>query len=104
MIAKILSLLFPPRLPGQVRDWDARVPDAELDDSWAGPAKRKRYRDGIERHFAENIHPIHRINFDQYHTQLMYAQIEMAAVEKDLIAQGYVNTIHDCWEKPSEDA
>ena len=35
--------------------------------------------------------------------QFEHAYAEMMAIELDLIARGYVNTIHDCWEIPPED-
>jgi hypothetical protein len=54
MISRLLALLFPPRLPSQIPDWFERVECHAIEEGSAGPAKRKRYRDGIERWFAEN--------------------------------------------------
>ena len=53
MIALVLSLLFPPRLPGPVRDWAERVDSDFVEQGWAGNVKR-RYRDGRDRYFTEN--------------------------------------------------
>ena len=55
MIERILSQLFPPRLPGRVSDWGAREEFFEYELKPAcGPARRKKdYENGIERHFAE---------------------------------------------------
>jgi hypothetical protein len=52
MIARILSWLFPPALPGKVRDWEERAVVEHPEQGWAGNVKR-RYRDGIERYFTE---------------------------------------------------
>ena len=38
----------------------------------------------------------------QWNQQLRHAEAEIAALEQDLRKQGYVNTIHDCWELPEE--
>lgn len=43
-----------------------------------------------------------RAPWTQYEQQLRYAAAEIAALEQDLRKQGYVNTIHDCWELPEE--
>jgi hypothetical protein len=102
MFAWILSKLFPPVLPGYVRDWGEREEFWPHEEGSAGPARRKKYRDGIERYFAENSQPIptrYLASSRAMNAQLRYAEIQIAAIEKDLIAQGYVNTIHDCWEK-----
>lgn len=52
MLARLLSLLFPPRLPNAVEDWEPPA-DPRQEQGWAGNRKRKPYRDGIARHFAE---------------------------------------------------
>jgi hypothetical protein len=39
----------------------------------------------------------------QYAEQLRRAEIFMAEFIKRLEAEGYVNTIHDCWEKSDDD-
>lgn len=52
MITQALSMLFPPSLRslGRLRVEE----DAEFDEQGqAGPVREKKYRDGIERHFAE---------------------------------------------------
>lgn len=54
MIAKLLSILFPPKLPTQVPDWFERVEYHAVEEGSAGTVKRKRYKNGIERHYAEN--------------------------------------------------
>jgi hypothetical protein len=53
MIAWLLSKLFPPRLPGKIRDWEERIEADKNEQGWAGNVQRH-YRDGIERYFAEN--------------------------------------------------
>ena len=52
MIAQLLSVLFPPRLPGHVRDWTLRFDPSVDEQGSAGPARPKQFRDGIERYFA----------------------------------------------------
>ena len=53
MIARILSLLFPPKLPGRIESWEPPAsPLAEQ--GCAGPVKLKKYKDGIARYLAEN--------------------------------------------------
>jgi len=54
MFARLLSILFPPRLPGHIRDWGERSEPIHEEQGSASPARRKKYRNGIERHFAEN--------------------------------------------------
>jgi hypothetical protein len=55
VVARVLAFLFPPKLPGRVEGWQDRVEAAVPQESGqAGPARRKQYRNGIERHFAEN--------------------------------------------------
>jgi hypothetical protein len=53
MIARILSLLFPPRPLGRVRDWEERIDPRPLfeEQGWAGNVRH--LRTGIDRHFAE---------------------------------------------------
>lgn len=53
MIAWLLSKLFPPILPGHVRDWSEREEFWPREEGSAAPARPKKYRDGIDRHFAE---------------------------------------------------
>lgn len=108
MISRILSWLFPPVLPGYVRDWSEREEYWPHEEGSAEPPKLKKYRDGIDRHFAEQGLSIgtpvwQRESFTtfmaRHSLQLHNAEKEIAAVEKDMLAQGYTNTIHDCWEK-----
>jgi len=40
---------------------------------------------------------------DQMTAQLVNGQKQMRELEAKLVADGYVNTIHDCWEKPEPD-
>lgn len=105
MIAFILSKLFPPRLPGPISDWDARVDYCFNEQGWAGNVKRGPYRDGIERYFAERTvekRQTYTLSVHQYLTQLRAAEMSAAADEHLLRTQGYVNTIHDCWERLEE--
>ena len=53
MIARILSFLFPPRL-GRIRNWDDRIETVVVEHGSAGPVMPRRYRNGIERYFAEH--------------------------------------------------
>jgi hypothetical protein len=53
MIERILSVLFPPRLPGRI-DREVQVEYEFQEQGSAGPVKRKLYRNGIERFYAEN--------------------------------------------------
>ena len=101
MFARLLSWLFPPVLPGRVRDWHERIDPVQREEGWAGNVRR-RYRDGIDRYFSENPPPTIRWGSPEYRAQLREAEQAMLACERDLISQGYVNTIHDCWE-PNED-
>lgn len=52
MIAVILSRLFPPKLPGRIRNWDAGTKNEVREEGWAGNVRTK-YRDGIDRFFNE---------------------------------------------------
>lgn len=56
---RILSLLFPPRLPRIEEFQEQASADPFASDvnesGLVGRAQPKKYRDGIERHFAENI-------------------------------------------------
>ena len=97
MIARLLGWLFPPILPGRVRDWEERIAPEYHEQGWAGKVQRK-YRDGIDRHFSENP-PVYRASRHQWNIQLSCAQEQIAEFETEMEAQGYVNTIHDCWEK-----
>jgi hypothetical protein len=54
VVARVLAFLFPPKLPGRVEGWQDRVETVPQESGKAEPARRKQYRDGIERHFAEN--------------------------------------------------
>ena len=54
--AWLLSLLFPVRASalGKTRDWEFRFDPESFDEQGSiGIPQRKRYRNGIERHFAE---------------------------------------------------
>lgn len=52
MLEKLLSLVFPPRLPGRVRDWPEPEPALTFhEQGWAGNTRRK--YTGIERHWME---------------------------------------------------
>lgn len=94
----LLSILFPPGLPGKVRDWHERVEQRTDEQGWAGNVREKQFRDAIQRHWAERSVPV-RLFSREYYAQMQYAQMDIAELERDLIARGYVNTIHDCWEK-----
>ena len=88
----ILSILFPPRMPGKVRDWHERVEQRTDEQGWAGNVREKQFR------WAERSVPV-RLFSREYYAQISYAQMAIAELERDLIARGYVNLIHDCWEK-----
>lgn len=100
-IERFLSFVFPPRLPGSM-DLSERV---EYDEQGScGKAQRKLYANGIERHFAEQriakckqwYSGTHR----QYLAQLRNAEAQMAEHERELVAAGYVNVVHDEWMHP----
>lgn len=95
----LLSILFPPGLPGKVRDWHERVEQRTDEQGWAGNVREKQFRDAIQRHWAETSTRESWEQFAKRQTQLMHAAGMIDLLEKQLIAQGYVNTIHDCWEK-----
>jgi hypothetical protein len=96
MFSRLLSRLFPLRLPSRIKDWESR---AEYDEQGsAGAAKRKKYRDGIERHFAERAHPRYFATNSQYMEQLLNAEQQMLKLEKDMLAAGYI-FVHDEWVK-----
>ena len=109
MIAKILAMLFSPQLPGKIRDWDQRI-EIEFDEQGsAGPARPKKYRDGIDRHFAEERK--HRVStyfpsleraYPGTMSQLRKAEEWMIQAEGELVRSGFVNTIHDCWERTDD--
>jgi hypothetical protein len=101
MIAWILSRLFPPRLPGKIRDWPEPTPyrTRQEEQGWAGNVQQH-YRDGIDRHWSE--HKLYGGTCHQWGIQLRNAEETMAAFERALTEQGYINTIHDCWEMPNE--
>ena len=90
IIETILGFLWPPKLPvvESVREAFAGEASDNLGDGIIGPAKLKPFRDGI-----------HRVQWEQYQIQLREAARWMEAYEKELIAQGYHNTIHDVWER-----
>ncbi len=94
MFARLLSFLFPPRLPGRLYDWPEPEPLRYFteEQGWAGNTRR--LYTGIEKHAMQ-----YGGTYRQYLTQLRNAEKQMAAIENELIAQGYTNTIHDCWEK-----
>lgn len=97
MIARLLAWLFPPVLPGKVRDWHERIEPEFAEQGWAGNIQR-RYT-GIEKHWmTEKFYATQR----QYHKQLRHAEVEIAALEQTLRDEGYINTIHDCWERTEE--
>jgi hypothetical protein len=98
MFARVLSWLFPPRLPRRLEDWPEPVKWEIHEQGWAGNVQRH-YRDGIERHWAEQDAKFHRRDTLQWHLQMLHAEKQMAAIEQEMRDQGYVNTIHDCWEK-----
>lgn len=53
MIAQILAWLFPPKLPGKVRDWNERDRALVLtEQGWAGNTRRK--YTGIEKHWMKH--------------------------------------------------
>jgi hypothetical protein len=53
----VLGPIFPVRLPGKIRDWDERIDPLEFGvGSRIGVPRRKKYRDAIERHWAEEKH------------------------------------------------
>jgi len=107
MISRLLGWLFPPVLPGRVRDWEERIAPEYHEQGWCGKVQRK-YRDGIDRHFAEQDLSLGTpawktesfTTFMARHSlQLRHATEEIANLEKRLSQDGYINTIHDCWEK-----
>jgi hypothetical protein len=51
LIAQLLALFFPPKMPGYIQDWGDRVEYESYEQGRARLAPR--YRNGIERHFAE---------------------------------------------------
>lgn len=57
MIARILSYLFPPRLPGRITDWEGPREAWFHEQGAVGPVQLRKYRDGIDRYLAEN-HPL----------------------------------------------
>jgi hypothetical protein len=52
MLGRILAWVFPPVLPGKVRDWEERTAPEFHEEGWAGKVTQH-YKDGIDRHFAE---------------------------------------------------
>lgn len=94
----LFNSMFGPRL-GRVRDWNLRVDLEGFDEQGSiGIPQRKQYRDAIERHWTKT--KSRRVDRTQWTRQLIHAEKEMAEIERELTMQGYVNTIHDCWEKP----
>ena len=53
-ILNILSFLFPPRLPGPIKDWQDENEAWLHEQGSAGPALKRKYRNGIERQRAED--------------------------------------------------
>jgi hypothetical protein len=51
VLEKLLSLLFPVRLPGKI---EYKQPAEFQEQGSCGEPKIKKYRNGIERYFAEN--------------------------------------------------
>lgn len=119
MIAWILARVFPPRLrlaPEELqvtlayhqRQSRMHPLDIESDASRAIPmmiyqAEPGQYVGLGNTVIKERRDKTHRARWtgghDQYMAQLRQAEESMAAFQRDLVAQGYVNTIHDCWEK-----
>ena len=102
MISQILGFLFPPTLTGAVRDWEKRVDPDLIDESSAGPVRTRKYRDGIDRHFAEQRarRAFPELLFSpEYAAQTRGVQEAIRCSELQLSRLGYVNTIHDCWER-----
>ena len=97
----LLSFLFPVRLPKLTPETSPVSVSASADPYhtpvtedgvlWRAYDVRRTGVEKMERYLATS---------EQYARQLVSAQFEIAKLEEDLIAQGYVNTIHDCWEKP----
>lgn len=88
MLARLLSLLFPPRLPKAAVDWTPPA-DPYPEQGWAGKVKRKPFRNGIDRYFAEE--------------QMRRAEVQMAKVIADAEARGYRHAIHDEWVLEEKD-
>ena len=97
---KILSLLFPPKLPSPVTEWTTHE-EAE-DQGSCGNVRFKKHANGIERHFAEEAEArcqrYFGASYRQYMAQLLKSEKEMQRHLDALVAAGYVNTIHDYWE------
>lgn len=100
MIAYILSRLFPPRLPSRIQDWGERT---EYDEQGSvGKPQRKKYRDGIERHFAERAQPRYFATNSQYMKQLRNAEQQMQKDEIAMADAGYLH-VQDEWFAPEVD-
>jgi hypothetical protein len=54
MIARILSRLFPPRLPSPLKGWEGPRGSWFNEQGSAGPVRPGPYRDALERYDAEN--------------------------------------------------
>jgi hypothetical protein len=52
---RVLARLLPPRLPGFVRGWDRRCEVQIIEEGWAGNVRPKKYRNGIERYWSEQV-------------------------------------------------
>lgn len=102
MLEKLLSFLFPPVLPGKIREWPDPTPYRTLADEQGSARLAPRYRDGIERYWAEHDAAV-KMKFDLYgrdrQENLVDINTMIAAFDARMTAEEYVNTIHDCWEK-----
>jgi hypothetical protein len=102
MLPKILSILFPPKLPGKIRDWNERVEDRIDEQGWAGNV-REHYRDGIQRHWAETPRTYRtQWGTPEYHAQMLDAEETSREMESDLIAAGYIEVAPSEWMKVEE--
>jgi hypothetical protein len=104
MLSRILSILFPPQLPGKIRDWEERVERHIDEQGWAGNVQ-KHYRDAIQRHWAEGA-PDHRfrLNAADFHMPLTKAQQLLVDEEINLITHGYACMVYDRWENDAENS
>lgn len=64
--------------------------------------RRKKYRDAIERYFAEREQPRYFATNSQWMTQLRNAELQMQEHEAALRVAGYINVIHDEWMHPED--
>jgi hypothetical protein len=101
MLPKILSILFPPKLPGKIRDWDERVERRINEQGWAGNV-REHYRDGIQRYWAETPRAYRKLRSPECHAQIRHAEDAMLEMELELITEGYVEVMPGEWMKVEE--